>query len=240
MRNMQKADKFLKAVRIICVILAVCLYVVYMYLDLKGIWADVSVRLKYVSIIICALASMAVCIEKKTQSSVLIFISFIFTLAADINLLLKDSYFAGVCLFFIVQQLHMFNICSKEKYIKVMSAGIFGGLLIYMLYYAVFGVHDRVVPAAAVYFTTFVFNNIMLCTKRCRERFHKLYRLGMLLFVMCDINVGFFNIAYYTDIVISNKFYFVASAAMWGFYLPGQLLIALYGAEQKISVKTAQ
>ncbi len=51
--------------------------------------------------------------------------------------------------------------------------------------------------------------------------------LGMILFLLCDINVALYNILGYIGKV--NVFYNISFVSMWLFYLPSQVLLALSG-----------
>ena len=55
------------------------------------------------------------------------------------------------------------------------------------------------------------------------------FLIGMILFFLCDLCVGFYNMSYYIDFqspieMILEK---ISVLGMWGFYYPGQILIAL-------------
>ncbi len=51
--------------------------------------------------------------------------------------------------------------------------------------------------------------------------------IGMTLFLLCDINVGLYNILGYMGKV--DVFYNISFVSMWLFYLPSQILLALSG-----------
>ena len=65
-----------------------------------------------------------------------------------------------------------------------------------------------------------------------KYRFNKgrvIYAAGMLLFLLCDINVGLFNMVGY--VVVPENIYHIlfslSSILMWAFYTPAQVLIAV-------------
>lgn len=57
----------------------------------------------------------------------------------------------------------------------------------------------------------------------------KIFCLGLFLFVLCDINVGIFNITNYMTVYNSNynMINTISSISIWLFYLPSQVLISL-------------
>jgi hypothetical protein len=56
-----------------------------------------------------------------------------------------------------------------------------------------------------------------------------LYAFGISLFLLCDINVGFFNISGYIALpeAVYDVLYSLSSILMWAFYAPSQVLITL-------------
>lgn len=83
------------------------------------------------------------------------------------------------------------------------------------------------------YFVSIVMN--VIDAVRLRNKLvttaNKLFAYGMILFLLCDINVGIFNLSNF--VIIDNKFftylYNFSTIGMWMFYLPAQVLIALSG-----------
>jgi hypothetical protein len=81
------------------------------------------------------------------------------------------------------------------------------------------------------YFISIVINVIVairaaVCIK---ERYIVIFAIGMVLFLLCDINVGIFNLADFL-VIDSNLFksiYGFSSIGMWLFYLPAQVLLAI-------------
>ena len=56
-----------------------------------------------------------------------------------------------------------------------------------------------------------------------------LFAIGMFLFLLCDINVGLFNLTGFISLPkdVYNAVYSISSLLMWTFYAPSQVLIAL-------------
>ena len=53
---------------------------------------------------------------------------------------------------------------------------------------------------------------------------------GLILFLLCDINVGLFNLGYYFNLSyeITSILESISTNLMWFFYLPSQVEITLY------------
>lgn len=73
----------------------------------------------------------------------------------------------------------------------------------------------------AVYFTGFLCNAGLSLTLRGRRM--RLFALGLVLFLCCDLWVGVFN----APELLPAGFYAFARVGMWLFYLPAQVLIVL-------------
>jgi hypothetical protein len=58
-----------------------------------------------------------------------------------------------------------------------------------------------------------------------------LYAIGMILFLLCDINVGLFNLSGFISMPreLYSVIYSLSSILMWAFYAPAQVLIVLSG-----------
>jgi hypothetical protein len=91
------------------------------------------------------------------------------------------------------------------------------------------------------YFVSIVMNVIdaVRLNRKVNTTANKLFAYGMILFLLCDINVGIFNLSNF--VTINNKFfislYDFTTIGMWMFYLPAQVLIALSGFAQNTTDK---
>jgi uncharacterized membrane protein YhhN len=166
-----------------------------------------------------------------------------FTLISDLFILILDYYFYGVLVFILVQQLYSLRLIllqyeGRDSTKKILSYGkritIQAGLAaIVCLILLLSGVSlDSLLIASVFYFISIVFNTIAavcLAIKECKKRSTLLYAVGMLLFLLCDINVGLFNLSSF--IKMPNEIYSViysySSILMWTFYAPSQVLIAM-------------
>ncbi len=84
-----------------------------------------------------------------------------------------------------------------------------------------------VIGLAVFYFSSLVINFIdsILINRSYRSKQIGVFSIGLGLFILCDINVGLFNMFKYikTNEFVSN----MSGFAMWLFYLPSQVLISL-------------
>lgn len=179
-----------------------------------------------------------------------------FTLISDLFILLLNYYFYGVLVFILVQQLYSLRLImlqneGRDKTKKILlygkritiQAAIATVVSIVLL---IAGVNpDGLLIASVLYFVSILFNTIaaiQLCIKDHKNKSNLLYAVGMLLFLLCDINVGLFNLTGFIKLPedIYTVIYSYSSILMWTFYAPSQILIALsvsYSRMQKEASK---
>lgn len=166
-----------------------------------------------------------------------------FTLISDLFILILDYYFYGVLVFTLVQQLYSMRLIllKYEKRDSTKKILLYGRRVtiqvvlaaIVCLFLLLVGVSlDRLLVASVFYFISILFNTIAafsLAINDCKKRSNLLYAVGMLLFLLCDINVGLFNLTGFIEMPkeIYSVIYSYSSILMWTFYAPSQVLIAL-------------
>jgi hypothetical protein len=179
-----------------------------------------------------------------------------FTLISDLFILILDYYFYGVVVFILVQQLYSFRLIllqyeSRDSTKKILFYGrrvtIQVGLTAIVCFVLLLvGISlDRLLIASVFYFISILFNTISafgLAINDCKKRSTLLYAVGMFLFLLCDINVGLFNLTGFIKMPkeIYSVIYSYSSILMWTFYAPSQVLIALsisYIGERKETSK---
>lgn len=169
-----------------------------------------------------------------------------FTLVSDIFLLLTDLYLYGVLTFILVQQLHHVRLIlyrGKEEeqtgkrsltriyLLRVVIQAVTVAIILFVLVKA--GVSlDGLLIASVFYFIGIASNTILAirtALQNRKDRGMACLAFGMVLFLLCDINVGLFNIAGYISLPESvyELVYTASSLLMWVFYAPSQVLIAL-------------
>ena len=195
------------------------LYAAFLALDLTGAAPAVSTGLKFASIVLVALAGLTTI---KTADGKIVAAALALTAAADVFLLVLDTnYIAGVALFISVQALYTIRLCALSGTnrtlhltARVMLAGFAAALL-----GARFGRIEMLAAAYIVWFFMNLAHSIALAAQLRTERTSR-FAIGLGLFFLCDVCVGLHNLP-------QNALSGFAAVAMWAFYLPGQVLIAL-------------
>ena len=187
------------------------LYLTFLGMDIFGIGNTTPI--KFVSILLLTLSVLD--FREKTVS-----IALIFTAAADVFLLVLDRWYAAGVLCFIVVQILYAARLQKESGPSVLSFLLpaAAGLLVYTSYG--FGLTEAL---AGAYIALFAVNLARACllAKRSPERRWTLFAAGLALFFCCDLCVGLHNMPEMGGPALQR----FANVAMWGFYLPGQVLI---------------
>lgn len=214
-------------------------YITFLILDFYDIYNKQSSVLKFSGIILCFLYLIIMLIFQNLKKDyfnkdrAIMAIALFFTVLADVFLLFTENNFTGICFFIIVQMLYLYRI-SKSNNISVKHC-----LIIYIIITCIIlavtlyiNIHiDIIVIAVSFYFICFI-NNIKLLinSNKVNDIFrYRFFLIGMILFILCDINVGLYNIRNYIDInnnIINNIIDF-SEKAMWLFYLPSQVFLVL-------------
>jgi len=172
--------------------------------------------MKYASIILCfilAFAGYLMSANKKDSKYVLIALGF--TLTADIFLLFTTDDFAGVFFFCLVQLTYLKR--YNEKFLKF-------GLVAAVTFICAFFIlpFDATYMISGLYALLIVSTFASTFTTKIPKINVKLAQFGMLLFILCDIHVALYNV-----LPRDHWYYQIVMVAMWFFYLPSQVLIAL-------------
>ena len=97
---------------------------------------------------------------------------------------------------------------------------------------------EGLVIASVFYFvciSTNVFTAFSVAGMEPKSRGNLIYAIGMLLFLLCDINVGVFNLSGFISLPehLYELLYSASSILMWTFYAPAQVLIAISSRYEK-------
>ncbi len=190
------------------------IYATYLVFDLNNINSAASSILKWSSICICYFI-----IE---GSNTTIKIAMFLTVIADFLLVGTQHFELGILIFLFVQLQYYRHIMSLEYYpidhLALMT--ILGGILSLLVNFIIAPINLQVF-LAMTYLSTLV-TNIILCYKKSYEsQNYKILFIALILVVLCDIHVGV------TNIFNSGIWYTFGTIAMWLFYLPSQVIIAL-------------
>ena len=230
------------------------MYAVFMFFDITGTASGSSSNIKYASILICAVTALAAAViavaradaddKGKATGKLLLAAAMLFTAFADRFLLFENFILPGIISFCAVQTIYLFVITGGSlrrawpALLVRAAAGI--AAAVFLKDYA----DGSALLAGAVVFygISFAGNIVHLAVSQARRKgdcclFEKsgLFLAGLILFLMCDINVFIFNIGGYVNIDPGayEKLTGAASVLMWAFYLPSQVMIVLSGTWKK-------
>lgn len=236
------------------ILIELILYGTFMYLDIFAEQkANLSMYIKFFSIFLCFLFVLLYYRTSNQTKEVkynqtnksylgihILRIAMFFTLLSDLFLLVLDYYAPGVLTFIIVQLLYLILISSwisSGKMIRTVLMRVIGTGVITLLILILYHFQEPEVKLelifAVYYFILFVSNTMdaigILFRSKRKQRI--LFACGLLAYFLCDINVAIFNLKDYLTIdeTIYTQIYNFSVIAMWMFYLPGQVAIALSG-----------
>jgi hypothetical protein len=244
--------KYHFVILLIFLIIELTLFTIFMYLDVfHSNEYILSSRLKFVGVILCFLFSLLpldVIFKKKNRiiekqkhlinDILIVRLALLFTVISDLFILILDYYTIGLMTFILVQLLYLIRLVLWSKkdnkklslFIKLLrNVSIFIVVLI-VLY--IFQVElEILIILSCFYFVSIFFNviDVILCSFYKRDKNSLLFICGMILFLLCDINVGLFNLGDFVSIGGNwlSTLYSFSTIAMWMFYLPSQVLISL-------------
>jgi hypothetical protein len=171
-----------------------------------------------------------------------------FTVLSDYFILVRNIYIPGLITFIAVQMLYLMRLSLWERTdnkenisIKKLLFLIFPNIILCVLILLLLhmsSIHiEPVLVFSAFYFISIIRNTIKAVGYAIKKR-HKaavIFAVGMVLFLLCDINVGIFNLSNFIMVsnLIFNKLYEFSVIGMWLFYLPSQVLITLSSENKK-------
>ncbi|BBF43190.1 hypothetical protein lbkm_1877 [Lachnospiraceae bacterium KM106-2] len=205
------------------------IYVLFLFLDLTGKRADLSEWLKYSGILLCFFYLLAI---KRVQSDhhelCCARLGMAGTLLADYCLLLHDYETIGVLCFIMVQSIYLYRFYTGKAFGIELCKNILAAIGVICLFYFVRIPIDFLLVITVVYFLSLV-HNVVIAIRKSR-----ILGMGMVLFLLCDLNVGLYNIRSYVETSgLINELVTMSSHLMWAFYLPSQVLISLSMEEKK-------
>lgn len=217
-------------------LLIALLYISFLYLDIfnKEIFLS-SRELKFISMILIFIISIFTRKDALSYKDLhLLQIGLFITLIADLFLLVLDShYILGIILFSIVQILYSFRYEYRNLKLTIRNfIIIFLGLSILHIIINKFVIELDFILVIGLFYGICLLNSVVKAVKAYKYKTYpipnrQMILIGMMLFLLCDINVALYNILGYIGKV--NVFYNISFVSMWLFYLPSQVLLALSG-----------
>ncbi|MBH1940130.1 hypothetical protein I5677_04375 [Mobilitalea sibirica] len=236
-----------RIIRYLFLTLQTVLYLVFLSFDLSGDNTVLSNRIKFSLIIVCF--CYVLFRDGGTSKSHLYILrtALFLTVISDLFILILDNYLFGIWTFIIVQQLYAIRLNllglsftpGDKKHRKLLRAWVIRNIFLTIITILLcsmlkaFGVIiDWLLISSLFYFVSIVMNvfySIKIAILKPYKISNIVFASGMVLFLLCDINVGIFNL---TDFIflpqhIYEKMYLFSSFLMWAFYAPSQILIAL-------------
>jgi hypothetical protein len=229
------------------IFLIVILYLSFLSIDLQIIQISnqtdhytLSNFLKYLSIVLCFTLNLFIGKNKLNSfDKRYLQLGFLFTLLADTCLIVFDKYILGICFFCFV------HFCYLIRYKQKVFTHSLGNLFLFFIFLMIFKIILNLVDiefnflfviaifyAACISTSTF---NAISSRNNYPSPNNLFIVLGMILFMLCDINVALYNIPFNSNILGINLMSNLSSNLIWLFYLPSQLLISLSGFKYKKS-----
>lgn len=232
----------------IMLITIIILYFIFLYMDFFSINLIISSNIiKFISMVLILSITFLIGNDSLSiKDSSLLKLGISITVIADIFLLLVDDYYIlGIGLFSIVQLIYSirYDYKNRKKILRYFVILFIFLSLIYIFINTFIGKIDFTIVIALFYGLFLLFNvrkSILLYKDKKYPKINSLLILiGMVLFLLCDINVALNNILNTRN--ISNNFIATFSnisfISMWLFYLPSQVLLSLSGYKSRFLKK---
>jgi hypothetical protein len=234
------------------------LYGIFLTLDLTGNNNMFSSLIKYIIILLCfcyvlfygrsAGKGIFLDVSNSQQYRMILVMRFalLFTVVSDTFLLIMNKfYILGVLSFLIVQQLYSiklsiaivcknsisFSNLTKLSLRRFLIQGIITSVFCVILLKS--GIDIDLLLFVTLYYFISIVTNVIMSLKVVlvypQVKSNIIFAIGMILFLLCDINVGLYNLSGF--LALSNQtysvIYSISSILMWFFYAPSQVLIAI-------------
>ncbi|MDR1797477.1 MAG: lysoplasmalogenase family protein [Clostridiales Family XIII bacterium] len=202
------------------------LYGVFTYLNVRDMYGFVADVLKYASIASCFVLSLLAHERPwRDRDAKLQIVCFLFTLGADFALLFTDRFALGVTIFFGAHLTALLRYAPRPLFLVGLAISAYHIACAYalpMLYPADIPQAD----VLCVGYGILIFL-VTAAAFRCKQpkANNALSRLGMCLFIACDVHVALYN-----NLPPDAPYLRTAFLLMWVFYLPAQTMLSLSAA----------
>lgn len=215
------------------------LYFSFLYMEFFNIAIYIpSYMIKYLCIILCFL--MCLLAEKNsinTLDSSLLKAGLFITLFADLFLTVFNYYTLGVVSFSLVQIIYSIRYeITKSSETSLRFISIFLSLMFLYLIINLFITEINILFIAVLFYAICIIVSLVKTIKVYRFNLYPypnkhMILYGMVLFLLCDINVALYNLTEVTGFSGSSidTFHNVSGTLIWLFYVPSQLLLSLSG-----------
>lgn len=243
------AHPVIRPITAVFLTLELLFYAAYLILDaVTGRSLILSDGFKYGGIFLCFLYTLfIVCFAPKSHTgygrhgrNLWLLLAVFFVLFSDYCLLFTTAAVPGILLFCLVQCFYYIYLNGAGRLWRLWLASAAFASISTMGLWAGFGISHALVPLALFYLSMLVVN---ICHAwrnawRTREKRAFMFTAGMVLYCLCDLNVGFMNAGRILSgpelnvlpILGNPVFREISTFSMWFFYLPAQVLIAMSAA----------
>ena len=194
------------------------LFCTFVAMDVMNHSAENTV--KYIAIALVGIFGLR---AGKNKDNVVVTVALLFTMIADIFLILVGNFVAGVCVFICVQTCYTvrFSFMSGKPLVGELLKRLLPGLILGSAATYFLGINVGIVVAYACSFAVNFAHGFELHILKPSPR-HLRFAIGLFLFACCDACVGITNLrpGFFTEQMIRN-----AEVMTWIFYLPSQILI---------------
>lgn len=175
---------------------------------------------KYIAIALVGIMGLR---AGKQRDNIVVTAALLFTMVADVFLILVGNFVAGVFTFLCVQTCYTvrFSFMSGKPLVGELLKRLLPGLILGSIATYFLGIDVGIVVAYACSFAVNFVHGFELHILKPSAR-HLRFAIGLFLFACCDICVGITNLrpGFLTEQMIRN-----AEVMTWIFYLPSQILI---------------
>lgn len=192
--------------------------------------------LKFICIFLCLVISIISSpLQSQSKNIFLLQLGLIFTTMADYIFLIQNGYYCiAIGLFSIVQIIYSLRYREGNEKIRILRFTI-EFIIIYFLYIIINSCYEiDFLIAISIFYARCLYSSIKeafwLFRNNKNQYKDRIILLGMVLFFLCDINLGLNYILRVTSMGHSlNLIKTISSISIWIYYLPSQLLLALSG-----------
>lgn len=206
------------------VVVQTVIYIVYNVLSATK--PEDPIEIKYAGILICLAVSAAMIFFNRDVDSIIATAAMVFTAISDLFILVLDDHFKiGLATFIVAHSLYLYRLYHgrvKKIWITLAVRAVVAAVLIGVVC-GVFGA-DLLIIEAGIYIVLLVGNcveSLIMCNRGLKNI---LFAIGLLLFLGCDICVGFKH-GSMVGVNLTPKIYDFVVFMIWVFYLPSQVLI---------------
>ena len=216
------AIKLLEKKNIALLCLLGILYVAFIIDDVfVSSGASISSILKYIAILLCLVSAIVVFFQSgNARDARLQIIILLFTVIADYFLLFTSYFTAGILIFLGAHLTAIYRYHAPIFKICVISVAL--AFVVWLVSVIAGQPIDLMFCAVAAYMFTIITATIATFIARQAPVNNFLSRCGMILFLLCDVNVALYN-SLPRDAAFSDT----SMVLMWVFYLPAQTMLSL-------------